>query len=150
MGSRPPGKHSVLSHAQPLVLRGLRSLAENGAMSLLDKPLRSAALGGGAGGAGGSALEESAAPLVRDFRAWLYATFEETGRAPFVEEALVRWRGVLDSREDVRAVLWALNDGHHIMMAPLSSCEHVLMAWPFSNLPTAHRVRSPKGSYYAN
>ena len=88
--------------------------------------------------------------LLRDLRSFIYRTFHTQGRAPFVEDIMREFS--LKDRTAVAKALWTLHEGHHVLMAPFSSAEHVLMAWPFSNIANVHRVYIPckAGVFYAN
>lgn len=73
-----------------------------------------------------------------------YALFVERGRAPSPAEvaAAGAWR-----EADVRAA-WARLHGAHALV--LDSAGELLMANPFSAVPTPYRVRAARRDWYAN
>ncbi len=84
------------------------------------------------------------------FRAAVLRHFALTGRAPEIAE-LAALSG--QTSDAVRADLHALADSHAIVLQP--GTDRVWMAMPFSNVPTAVRVRAQRadgtaGAWWAN
>ena len=76
-------------------------------------------------------------------RAAIFERFAATGRAPDGAE-IAEWVGGADA---ARAVLRRLHDAHLIVLADDGA---ILMALPFSAVPTAHRVVVGPRSWWAN
>lgn len=79
----------------------------------------------------------------QDLRHAIFSTFAETGRAPS-RATLENWIGSADATD---AALKRLHDAHAIVLDPDGS---ILMALPFSAVPTEHRVVSSDRSWWAN
>ena len=75
-------------------------------------------------------------------RSHVYRRFAGTGRAPAVAELEQEVGG------DVRDALRRLQDAHALLLDPETG--EILMAHPFSAVPTPHRVDAADGSWYAN
>jgi hypothetical protein len=82
---------------------------------------------------------------VTDIRLSVYDYILETGRVPLVAELAER---TSLSREDVGRELRRLQEIHAFALAPAS--DEILMAHPFSSVPTAHVVRAAERSFWAN
>jgi hypothetical protein len=80
-----------------------------------------------------------------EIRKFIFDSFLETGRAPLVEEIIPHFKV---DREEAVNLLLELQASHHILLLP--GTHRILMANPFSNLPTPFRVSSGPMSYYAN
>jgi Alkylmercury lyase len=80
-----------------------------------------------------------------EVRKFIFDSFLETGRAPLVEEIMPRFNV---GREEAVKLLLELQASHHILLLP--GTHRILMANPFSNLPTPFRVSSGGMSFYAN
>jgi alkylmercury lyase-like protein len=80
-----------------------------------------------------------------ELRAAIYRLTVATGRVPRVAE-LARESGW--ARADVAAALHALQDVHAIALAPGS--DEILMAHPFSSIPTPYAVTTSRATYWAN
>jgi len=78
-------------------------------------------------------------------RAEIYRHLAETTEAPSLD-ALAAWSG--RSRSDVLEALDALEAGHFLALLPDRS--GVWMANPFSAVPTAFPVETPRGRFWAN
>ncbi len=81
----------------------------------------------------------------KEVRKFVFDCFLETGRAPVVEEIMRRFQ--LDRDEAVQR-LHELEASHHVLLLP--GTHRILMANPFSNLPTPFRVSAGSMHYYAN
>ena len=77
-----------------------------------------------------------------EVRNHLYRRFVELGRAPSFAEL----SGELD--RDVVPAMLGLHDAHAVVLAP--ERDRILMAHPFSAVPTVHRVRATGRRWYAN
>jgi hypothetical protein len=84
-------------------------------------------------------------PSPMELRKYIFDSFVDTGRAPLLEEIMQRFQV---SRKVGAALLEALESGHHILLVP--GTHRILMANPFSNLPTPFRVTAGTRVYYAN
>ena len=87
----------------------------------------------------------AAAPLARNY---VYAHFLRDGIAPTWADF---YRDLeLESREETEAVLEKLADDHDIVLLPHTnggrSTSYMLMAHPFSNLPTCHSASHESGA----
>jgi hypothetical protein len=81
----------------------------------------------------------------RELRKFVFDRFLETSRAPLVEEIMQRFQL---GRDAAVQQLQELQGSHHILLLP--GTDRILMANPFSNLPTPFRVSSGSMRYYAN
>ncbi len=79
----------------------------------------------------------------REFRHAIFTTFAETGGPPS-RTTLETWLG---SGREVDEALMRLHDAHAIVLDQDGS---ILMALPFSAVPTPHRVVSGDRSWWAN
>lgn len=79
-----------------------------------------------------------------EIRHMIYRSFAELGRAPSTEEFAER----LGSADRVPDVLRQLHDEHVIVLGP--GGESIIMALPFSNVPTDFLVTSGDRRWYAN
>jgi hypothetical protein len=77
-----------------------------------------------------------------EVRSHVYRRFVELGRAPSFAELSVE----LD--RDVAPAMLELHDARAIVLGP--ERDRILMAHPFSALPTVHRVRAAGQRWYAN
>jgi len=77
-----------------------------------------------------------------EVRNHVYRRFVELGRAPSFAEL----SGELD--RDVAPAMLELHDAHAVVLAP--GRDRILMAHPFSAVPTVLRVRAAGGRWYAN
>ena len=77
-----------------------------------------------------------------EVRNHVYRRFVELGRAPSFAEL----SGELD--RDVAPVMLELHDERAVVLAPKR--DRILMAHPFSAVPTVHRVRAAGARWYAN
>jgi Alkylmercury lyase len=82
---------------------------------------------------------------AKELRKYIFDRFVETARAPLVEEIMQQFHA---SRDEVVAELEALESAHHILLLP--GTQRILMANPFSNLPTPYRVSAGSKHYFAN
>jgi len=80
-----------------------------------------------------------------DVRLAVYQCILETGRVPLVAQVADR---LAIAVEDVRTEFSRLQDVHALALAPAS--EEILMAHPFSAVPTAYVVRSGGRAFWAN
>lgn len=80
-----------------------------------------------------------------DVRLAVYDHILATGRVPLVRELAQR---VSLERDDVAGQLRALQDVHAFALAPAS--DEILMAHPFSAVPTPYRVRAEGRTFWAN
>ena len=78
-------------------------------------------------------------------RARIYTTFAATGRAPAVAEVAA---SVGSTEFQIQAALARLCDAHEVALLP--NGRGVLMANPFSAVPTDYLVETPEMTYYAN
>ncbi|MCI4347002.1 MAG: alkylmercury lyase family protein [Thermoplasmata archaeon] len=85
------------------------------------------------------------APSPKELRKLVFDWFLETGRAPLLEEIMHRYEA---SREEAAAWLSVLQDAHHLLLLP--GTQRILMANPFSSLPTPFRVSVGSKEYFAN
>lgn len=83
--------------------------------------------------------------LVADVRLAVYKFILETGRVPLVAQVADRLSMALD---DVRAEFRRLQNLRAFALAPAS--DEILMAHPFSAVPTAYVVRSGGRAFWAN
>ncbi len=74
-----------------------------------------------------------------------YGLFVDLGRAPRAEELASVMRLAIDV---VQAGWWRLHDAHALVLNGTSG--EILMANPFSAVPTPHRVHAAGRSWYAN
>jgi hypothetical protein len=81
----------------------------------------------------------------KELRKFVFDRFLATARAPLVEEIMQEFQMV---RDDVVRRLEELQAAHHILLLPGTG--RILMANPFSNLPTPFRVSSSSLQYFAN
>jgi len=81
----------------------------------------------------------------RELRKYVFDRFLETACAPLVEEIMQRFQ---TGRDEAVRQLHELEASHHILLLPGTS--RILMANPFSNLPTPFRVTSGSKQYFAN
>jgi hypothetical protein len=84
-------------------------------------------------------------PSPRELRKYIFDRFLNTARAPSIEEVMGRY-SIDRGRAD--ALLQQLEAGHHLLLLP--GTQRILMANPFSNLPTAFRVSVGPQRYFAN
>jgi Alkylmercury lyase len=82
---------------------------------------------------------------LRELRKFVFDTFLHRATAPLLEEVMQRFR--VDRDEAARRLL-ALQAAHHLLLLP--GTQRILMANPFSNLPTPFRVATESLTYYAN
>jgi hypothetical protein len=82
---------------------------------------------------------------LRDLRKFVFDRFIETATAPLVEEVMQRFHL---GRDAAAEQLVALQAAHHLLLLP--GTQRILMANPFSNLPTPFRVATETKRYYAN
>jgi len=82
---------------------------------------------------------------ARTLRKYIFDFFLETTRAPLAEEMMPKFGW---SRGEVLAHLQELQAAHHIFLLP--GTERILMANPFSSLPTPFRVSAGRRQYFAN
>lgn len=80
-----------------------------------------------------------------EFRNLVYRRFVELGRAPSIDELAGEQTR---ARNDVAASLGRLHDAHAVVLQPESG--EILMANPFSAVPTPHRVEAAGRQWYAN
>jgi hypothetical protein len=81
-------------------------------------------------------MSETGSPSFKDLRHFVYQFFAETGAAPTIADFQRKFSA---TRQQSRDFLTQLHDGHAILKLP--GADSVLMAWPFSNIPTIHRVK---------
>jgi Mn-dependent DtxR family transcriptional regulator len=81
-------------------------------------------------------MSESTNKLVRKF---IYDFFMENARAPFVEEIAAKFD---ISKRETEETLRELDRNHLLVLVP--NTHRILMANPFSNLPTIFLVSSTK------
>ncbi|MCI4365621.1 MAG: alkylmercury lyase family protein [Thermoplasmata archaeon] len=81
----------------------------------------------------------------RELRKYIFDVFLQTSRAPVVEEMMVRFHA---DRAEIVTRLRELESAHHILLLP--GTERILMANPFSNLPTPFRVSAGGTQYFGN
>jgi len=84
-------------------------------------------------------------PFDTQVRLAVYDHFLDTGRPPSPSEIAV---SVSASQEDVRAALSRLHDAHMLVIHPESG--EIIMANPFSGVPTAFRVEVGDRVWWAN
>lgn len=82
---------------------------------------------------------------LRELRKYVFDSFVESARAPLVEQIMQRFQL---SREVVVERLQDLQASHHILLLP--GTYRILMANPFSNIPSPFRVSTGSMQYYAN
>ncbi len=82
---------------------------------------------------------------LRELRKYIFDSFLETARAPAVEEIMQRFRV---ERDGAIERLLELQAAHHLLLVP--GTHRILMANPFSNLPTPFRVSAGAKTYFAN
>jgi Alkylmercury lyase len=80
----------------------------------------------------------------RRLRNRTYRMFVDLGRAPSAAEVALVER---TTAPDVEATWWRLHDAHALVLHPNGE---IRMANPFSAVPTAHRVRAARRSWFAN
>jgi hypothetical protein len=80
-----------------------------------------------------------------ELRKFVFDRFLKTARAPLVEELMQQFQM---GRDEVVQRLEELQAAHHILLLPGTG--RILMANPFSNLPTPFRVSSNSLQYFAN
>jgi hypothetical protein len=80
-----------------------------------------------------------------DIRNLTYAMFVGLGRAPTADE-LAAAAGL--SRSEIETVWAQLHDAHALVLSPGTS--EILMANPFSAVPTSYRVRAAERWWYGN
>lgn len=83
--------------------------------------------------------------IDRPVRYAIYRHFAESGQAPSSSQLAER---VGLPVEDVEASMRRLAESHAIVLAPGST--NIWMAHPYSAVPTAYPVRTPKRTYWAN
>jgi len=80
-----------------------------------------------------------------ELRRLTYEMFVRLGRAPMADEVAER----SGARRDEIVVGWReLHDAHALVLDPAT--DEILMAHPFSAVPTAYRVHADGRSWYAN
>jgi Alkylmercury lyase len=84
-------------------------------------------------------------PSPSELRKYIFDSFIQDARAPLIEEIMKRF-GL--GREEAGRLLRDLQSAHHILLLP--GTHRILMANPFSNLPTPFRVTANSKVYYAN
>jgi hypothetical protein len=82
---------------------------------------------------------------ARKLRKYVFDHFLDTATAPVVEEIMHEFR--VDRDEAVRGLL-ELQAAHHLLLLP--GTQRILMANPFSNLPTPFEVTVGSQRYFAN
>jgi hypothetical protein len=80
-----------------------------------------------------------------ELRNVVYARFVELGRAPGVDELAVE---LGETRGELAAALQRLHEAHAVVLDAGSG--ELLMANPFSAVPTRHRVEAAGREWYAN
>jgi hypothetical protein len=82
---------------------------------------------------------------LRELRKYIFDRFLETTRAPLIEEIMQQFEL---GRDETLSRLLELQAAHHVVLLP--GTQRILMANPFSNLPTPFRVSSGSTQYFAN
>ena len=82
---------------------------------------------------------------VRELRKYIFDCFVDTARPPLLEEMMQRFHW---NRNEGFGRLQELEAAHHILLLP--GTQRILMANPFSSLPTPFRVFTDQHAYFAN
>jgi Alkylmercury lyase len=82
---------------------------------------------------------------VKELRKYIFDCFVATARPPLLEEIMAQYSW---SRDEGFSRLQELQGAHHILLLP--GTQRILMANPFSGLPTPFRARTERHEYYAN
>lgn len=85
------------------------------------------------------------AALDRDVRYYVYEHVTREGLPPTIDECAA---GLSRSPVEIRASFRRLADGHVLVLQQPTG--EILMAYPFSAVPTAFRVKVGERSYYGN
>jgi DNA-binding transcriptional MocR family regulator len=83
--------------------------------------------------------------LIWDIRAFIYQHFAETTRAPSVDETAAQFDL---THEQVASAFEELHQRHAIFLKP--GTHNILMANPFSGIPTEFKVHANNKTYFAN
>ncbi len=91
-------------------------------------------------------LEDNTAELIKRIRKYIYDSFIATSHAPVIEEIVEKFS---ISKQKALDILNELHEKHLIVLQPFTN--RILMAHPFSNIPTSWVVKpNNKTVYYAN
>jgi hypothetical protein len=83
--------------------------------------------------------------LIWDIRAFIYQHFAETTRAPSVDETATQFDL---THEQAASAFEELHQHHAIFLKP--GTHNILMANPFSGIPTEFKVHANNKTYFAN
>jgi hypothetical protein len=82
---------------------------------------------------------------LKNIRKFIYLAFIEKSHAPIIEEMIEKFP---ITKLEAIEIFTTLNERHLIVLQPFTN--RILMAHPFSNIPTCWMVKSGKKRYYAN
>jgi hypothetical protein len=84
--------------------------------------------------------------IIKGVRYYIYRYFIENSKAPVLEDIMIIFNR---TKSEIIKILNELEELHHLKLVP--GVSRILMAWPFSNIPTQYIISTESGkNYYAN